>query len=73
METYNKDIENRKEIKETRIRLEEEIKQEKKQGMNEINERERAKINAVRKLTQEMDYKVIETQANLMALNDEQL
>ena len=29
--------------------------------MNEINERERAKINAVRKLTQEMDYKVIET------------
>jgi len=61
METFSKDIENRKQIKETRAFLEDAIKQEKKTGMNEINERERAKINAVRKLTQEMDYKVIET------------
>ena len=41
--------------------------------MIEINELERAKIYAVKKLSEEMDYKVKETQANLMALNDEQL
>lgn len=39
----------------------------------EINERERGKIYAIKKLSDEMDYKVKETQANLMALNDEQL
>jgi hypothetical protein len=39
--------------------------------MIEINERERQKIYAVKKLSEEMDYKVKETQANLMALNDE--
>ena len=41
--------------------------------MIEINERERSKIYAIKKLSEEMDYKVRETQANLMALNDEQL
>lgn len=41
--------------------------------MMEINERERAKIYAIKKLQDEMDYKVKETHANLMALNDEQL
>jgi hypothetical protein len=49
------------------------VEQEKKEGMIEINERERDKIYAVKKLSEEMDYKVKETQANLMALNDEQL
>lgn len=49
------------------------VEQEKKEGMIEINERERQKIYAVKKLSEEMDYKVKETQANLMALNDEQL
>ncbi len=38
-----------------------------------INNHERAKEYAVRKLDEEMDFKVKETQANLMALNDEQL
>lgn len=47
------------------------VEQEKKEGMIEINERERQKIYAVKKLSEEMDYKVKETQANLMALNDE--
>ena len=49
------------------------IEQEKKKGVIVINERERDKIYAVKKLSEEMDYKVKETQANLMALNDEQL
>lgn len=41
--------------------------------MIEINNLELKKIQAVQKLSEEMDYKVKETQANLMALNDEQL
>ena len=41
--------------------------------MIEVNNRERDKIQAVKKIQQEMDFKVKETQANLMALNDEQL
>ena len=51
--------------------LELEIANRKKSGMVDINERERAKIYAIKKLSEEMDYKVKETQANLMALNDE--
>jgi hypothetical protein len=39
--------------------------------MKEINELERSKIYAIKKLVEEMDFKVKETQANLMALNDE--
>ena len=46
---------------------------EKKNGRIEANNKERDKIYAVRKLSEEMDFKVKETQANLMALNDEQL
>lgn len=49
------------------------ILKEKKEGMKEINELERMKIYAIKKLDEEMDFKVKETQANLMALNDEQL
>ena len=41
--------------------------------MIDINDRERQKIQAIQRLSEEMDYKVKETQANLMALNDEQL
>lgn len=46
---------------------------DKKNGRIEANEKEREKIYAVKKLSEEMDFKVKETQANLMALNDEQL
>jgi len=46
---------------------------DKKNGRIEANNRERDKIYAVKKLSEEMDFKVKETQANLMALNDEQL
>ena len=45
--------------------------QDKKNGRIEANEKEREKIYAVKKLSEEMDFKVKETQANLMALNDE--
>ena len=53
--------------------LEVQFKKEKKDGMIAINEAEFEKIKDVKKLTEEMDFKVKETQANLMALNDEQL
>lgn len=46
---------------------------DKKNGRIEANNKERDKIYAVRKLSEEMDFKVKETQANLMALNEEQL
>lgn len=49
------------------------ILKEKKEGMIQLNEDERTKIYAIKKLSEEMDFKVKETQANLMALNDEQL
>lgn len=74
------ELHNKKELTDYKDRLFNEISELKvkvtafkKQGMEEINERERQKIYAVRKLSKEMDYKVKETQANLMALNDEQL
>eukprot|EP00356_Strombidium_inclinatum_P006937 CAMPEP_0170510228 /NCGR_PEP_ID=MMETSP0208-20121228/65657_1 /TAXON_ID=197538 /ORGANISM="Strombidium inclinatum, Strain S3" /LENGTH=175 /DNA_ID=CAMNT_0010793677 /DNA_START=51 /DNA_END=578 /DNA_ORIENTATION=- len=41
--------------------------------MIEINEKEREKIQATEKLRKEMLYKIKETKANLMALNDEQM
>ena len=51
--------------------LEEKKKEEKRDGMIRINQAEFEKILDVQKLTKEMDFKVKETQANLMALNDE--
>lgn len=61
-----------------KISIEEEIamlmeahKKEKTEGMIRINDAEFEKIKDVKKLTEEMDFKVKETQANLMALNDE--
>mmetsp|Transcript_8629 Transcript_8629/g.13368 ORF Transcript_8629/g.13368 Transcript_8629/m.13368 type:complete len:288 (-) Transcript_8629:248-1111(-) len=41
--------------------------------MAEVNEKEREKIQATEKLRKEMLYKIKETKANLLALNDEQL
>lgn len=46
---------------------------EKKQRINEVNEKEREKIQATEKLRKDMLYKIKETKANLLALNDEQL
>ena len=39
----------------------------------EVNEKERQKIQATESLRKEMLYKIKETKANLLALNDEQL
>ena len=48
--------EEKRQITEEIHRLEIEVKEEKKLGMIEVNERERAKIFAVQKLSQEMDF-----------------
>jgi hypothetical protein len=45
---------------------------EKQARMIELNEKEREKIQATEKLRKEMQYKIKETKANLLALNDEQ-
>ncbi|CDW78724.1 UNKNOWN [Stylonychia lemnae] len=49
------------------------LEKEKKDRMNEVNEKEREKIQATEKLRKDMLYKIKETKANLLALNDEQL
>ena len=41
--------------------------------MREINVKEREKIEAIEKLNKEMKYKIRETKANLIALNEEQM
>jgi hypothetical protein len=41
--------------------------------LSEVNEKEREKIQATEKLRKDMLYKIKETKANLLALNDEQL
>ena len=41
--------------------------------MLEINEKEREKFQSIGKLKQEMKYKITETKANLLALNEEQM
>ena len=53
------------------FKLELEYDEDKKNGRIEANEKEREKILAVKTLKKEMNYKIRETQANLMALNDE--
>ena len=46
---------------------------EKRMRQQEVNEKERQKIQATESLRKEMLYKIKETKANLLALNDEQL
>ena len=53
--------------------LEQKLEDEIKIKNNSINEKEREKIQATEKLRKEMLYKIKETKANLLALNDEQL
>lgn len=52
---------------------EEAIQREKLDGKVRINMQERERILAIQKLRSEMLYKIKETKANLLALNDEQL
>ncbi len=66
-------MKNKKELTEQNARLELQIKTEEKEIMIEINDRERRMIAAIKKLNDEMELKVKETEANLTALNDEQL
>ena len=53
--------------------LKESLEKETKDKLAQINEKERDKIQATEKLRKEMLYKIKETKANLLALNDEQL
>ena len=53
--------------------LERKLEEEVKMKNAQINEKEREKIQATEKLRKEMLYKIKETKANLLALNDEQL
>lgn len=41
--------------------------------MRDVNDKEREKFEAVKTLNEDMQYKIQETKANLLALNDEQL
>lgn len=49
----------------------EELEKEKRDRNEEVNQREREKITATEALRKEMLYKIKETKANLLALNDE--
>ena len=64
-------VEKQKKLEKEIGNLTQQLKDDKKEGMIRINEAEFEKIKDVKKLTEEMDFKVKETQANLMALNDE--
>ena len=60
-------------MEEELISLRSALEKEKKDRMAESSEKEREKIQATEKLRKEMLYKIKETKANLLALNDEQL
>ena len=73
MDTLKSTKENKKKLLTEIADLKVQYDLDKKNGRIEANNKERDKIYAVKKLSEEMDFKVKETQANLMALNDEQL
>lgn len=60
-------------MEEKLLTLEQSLVQEKRDRGTEVQEKEREKIQATEKLRKEMLYKIKETKANLLALNDEQL
>ena len=60
-------------MEEELISLRAALEKEKKDRIAESSEKEREKIQATEKLRKEMLYKIKETKANLLALNDEQL
>jgi hypothetical protein len=60
-------------MEERLMELKNDLAKEKVQGKIKINESEREKIQALEKLKKEMMFKIKETKANLLALNDEQI
>ncbi len=54
-------------------KLEAELEKEKKEKIRELSDKDREKIQATERLRKDMLYKIKETKANLLALNDEQL
>ncbi len=61
----------RTEFEEKLISLEAALAQEKKDRIREVSDMERDKIQATEKLRKDMLYKIKETKASLLALNDE--
>ena len=53
--------------------LKEDLQREKKDRATDVHEKEREKLQATERLRKDMLYKIKETKANLLALNDEQL
>jgi hypothetical protein len=60
-------------MEEELVSLRSALEKEKKDRMADVNKMERDKIKATEDLRKEMLYKIKETKANLLALNDEQL
>lgn len=73
MEQLKGDQQRQRQMEEDLKRLQTDLAIEKKEGKIQINNQEREKIHATEKLRKEMMYKIKETKANLLALNDEQL
>lgn len=46
------------------------LEAEQKKRVRDVNDKEREKLEAVKSLTEDMQYKIQETKANLLALND---
>ena len=72
---YNfSEFENKKEFYDNEVaELRATLDQERKNKQLDLTEMEREKIRATEKLRKEMLFKIKETKANLLALNDEQL
>ena len=77
METDNQDAAKFKaekhEMEAIQAALQADLEKAKKERMAEVNEKVLEKIQATEKLRKEMLFKIKETKANLLALNDEQL
>ena len=46
------------------------LEAEQKKRVRDVNDKEREKLEAVKSLTEDMQYKIQENKANLLALND---
>lgn len=65
--------EKQEQYNEEMVQLKNKLEIQKKEKQLELSEMEREKIRATEKLRKEMLFKIKETKANLLALNDEQL
>ena len=73
LEDFNKFKTEKENMIKRQEELEEKLVEEERERYNQVQDAERQKIQATEKLRKEMLYKIKETKANLLALNDEQL